>query len=52
MTVAFRSKFHKEVLDVDLEVWMKSGPDDIQGRVFICKEELQAETWKQQKDYP
>lgn len=28
----------REALDLDLEVWIKSGPEDIKGRVFICKE--------------
>ena len=29
----------REVLDLDFEVWIKSGPDDIKGKVFIYKEE-------------
>ena len=27
------------MLDLDFEVWIKSGPDDIKGKVFIYKEE-------------
>ena len=32
-------QIQREVLNIDLEVWMKSGPDNIQGKVFIYKEE-------------
>lgn len=28
----------REALDLDLEVWINSGPEDIKGRVFIYKE--------------
>lgn len=28
----------REALDLDREVWIKSGPEDIKGKVFIYKE--------------
>lgn len=39
-STGFRWKFHGEVVpNLDLEVWIKFGPEDITRRVFICREE-------------